>query len=65
MRRIFDLSSADFEISVGDDSVTFRVTGYGHGVGMSQYGANHCAKEGMTYEEILKKYYTGISLAKV
>ena len=38
------------------------MTGYGHGVGMSQYGANALAKEGKTYEEILTWYYTGIEL---
>ncbi len=43
--------------------ITFSVTGYGHGVGMSQYGANALAKEGKSYEEILKWYYTGIDVA--
>ena len=41
------------------DQVTFSVTGYGHGVGMSQYGANVLAQGGMTYDEILRWYYTG------
>ena len=45
------------------DGVTFSVTGYGHGVGMSQYGANALAKEGKSYDEILKWYYTGIDVA--
>ena len=42
--------------------MTFSVTGYGHGVGMSQYGANALAKQGMTCEEILKWYYTGVEV---
>ena len=41
-----------------EDTVTFSVTGYGHGVGMSQYGANVLAADGMTYREILAWYYT-------
>ena len=39
--------------------MVFYVTGYGHGVGMSQYGANVLAAGGMDYREILKWYYTG------
>lgn len=60
IRRIFELASADFVIDVRGDTVVFNVLGYGHGVGMSQYGANHYAKEGLGYREILSKYYTGI-----
>ena len=41
----------------------YTSTGYGHGVGMSQYGANALAKEGKSYDEILKWYYTGIDVA--
>ena len=43
--------------------MTFSVTGYGHGVGMSQYGANALAKQGKTYDEILKWYSTGVAVA--
>lgn len=64
LREIFGLKSACFSISVGDQSIVFNVKGYGHGVGLSQYGANYFAKQGLTYEEILKKYYTGITLSK-
>ena len=42
--------------------VAFRVTGYGHGVGMSQYGANQLAREGKTWQEILEWYYTGVTI---
>jgi len=38
------------------------ILGYGHGVGMSQYGANFLAQEGKTYEQILTSYYTGIKI---
>ena len=50
-RTIFDLRSASFTVETTPDSVTFSVTGYGHGVGMSQYGANAMAAEGKTYQE--------------
>ena len=42
-----------------DGEITFHTTGYGHGVGMSQYGANAMAREGSDFEEILTWYYTG------
>ena len=60
LRTLFGLRSTSFTVSASADGVTFSVTGYGHGVGMSQYGANALAKEGKTYDEILKWYYTGI-----
>ena len=59
LRRILDLRSACFTISFEEDAVVFSVTGYGHGVGMSQYGANVLASGGMGYQEILEWYYTG------
>ena len=62
MRTLFALRSTSFTVSTTADTVLFSVTGYGHGVGMSQYGANALAKEGKTYEEILTWYYTGIEL---
>ena len=42
--------------------MTFRVTGYGHGVGMSQYGANELARQGKPWREILQWYYTGVMI---
>ena len=62
LRRIFGLRSACFTVAADSESVTFRVTGYGHGVGMSQYGANQLAKEGKTWQEILEWYYTGATV---
>lgn len=61
VRTLFGLRSTHFTAAAGD-TVTFWVTGYGHGVGMSQYGANALAAEGKTFDEILKWYYTGISV---
>ena len=64
LRKKFDLKSACFSIKQIDDKIKFDVKGYGHGVGMSQYGANYFAKQGLNYKEILEKYYTGISVSK-
>ncbi len=61
IRSVFSLRSANFEIEI-KDKITFKVKGYGHGVGMSQNGANECAKKGMNYKEILYKYYNGTTL---
>lgn len=61
-RTIFSLRSASFTVECAPDSVTFQVTGFGHGVGMSQYGANAMAAQGRTYQEILQHYYTGVTV---
>jgi len=65
LRTILDLRSACFTISFDGDTVSFSVTGYGHGVGMSQYGANVMAENGMSYREILEWYYTGTTVGKI
>ncbi len=65
LRTILDLRSACFTISFEGDTVAFSVTGYGHGVGMSQYGANVLAGKGMSYREILTWYYTGAEVGQV
>lgn len=62
LRSLCGLRSATFEVECGEDKVTFYVTGYGHGVGMSQYGANVLAEQGMDYAEILAHYYPGTEL---
>ena len=62
LRTLFGLRSTAFTVEAAGDAVTFRVTGYGHGVGMSQYGANELAKEGKTWQEILQWYYTGVTI---
>ena len=58
VRSLLGLRSASFTLACGGGMFTFDVTGYGHGVGMSQYGANAMAKEGANFEEILTWYYT-------
>lgn len=62
LRSILDLRSACFEWEVQDGKLVFFVTGYGHGVGLSQYGANQMAAEGADYQEILTHYYTGVTV---
>ena len=62
IRNIFGLRSANFEISMEKDKIKFSVIGYGHGVGMSQTGADSLAKEGKNYEEIIHHFYTGVEI---
>lgn len=64
IRTLFGLNSANFTINTTDDSITFNTIGYGHGIGMSQYGARKMALDGSTYDEILNHYYTGITICK-
>lgn len=64
MRALFGLKSACFEISMLNDKITFNVYGSGHGVGMSQHGANLMAKDGKDYKDILAHYYTGVEIGK-
>jgi len=61
-RSLFALRSACFDVSEQDGVFTFSVTGYGHGVGMSQYGANAMAKSGSGWRDILSHYYTGAEI---
>ena len=62
IRKAFSLRSPVFTIKITADTVTFNVCGYGHGVGMSQYGADYLAKQGNSYKEILTHYYTGVEI---
>ena len=64
IREIFSLRSSNFSISESETDITFSVKGYGHGVGMSQNGANLMAKDGASYTDILRKYYSGTVLEK-
>ena len=64
MRRAFGLRSAFFNLTYQDDRFTFTVLGHGHGVGMSQAGAVHMAKQGAGYREILGYYYSGITFGE-
>lgn len=65
IRSAFSLRSSNFEVSYDGDLFTFTVYGYGHGVGMSQYGADCMAKQGSGFKEILTHYYSGCKIEKV
>ena len=65
MYNKLSLRSTDFIIELQGDSVSITMKGYGHGVGMSQYGALGMAKEGYTYDEILSHYYQNTTLTKL
>lgn len=62
VREILGLRSACFEIKCSDGEFKITVRGYGHGVGMSQYGADYMARQGSDWQEIIKHYYTGAEI---
>ena len=64
IREKFDLKSSNFEVEFKDNKVIFTVYGYGHGVGMSQNGANYMAQQGSGYKEILAHYYKGTKVMR-
>ena len=67
-RTLYDklsLKSTDFSLKRDGDKVIIDTVGYGHGVGMSQYGAKGMAEEGYNYKEILSYYYSGTSIKKI
>lgn len=65
IREKLSLRSTDFTITDKGSTIEILTKGYGHGVGMSQYGANNMAKEGYNYEEILKYYYQNIEISSI
>ena len=65
VRKLLGLRSACFSVSVRGEEMTFHVTGYGHGVGMSQYGANAMARQGKSFRDILNWYYTGTQVTSL
>lgn len=64
LRALLGLRSADFTVSRQGNEFVFLTKGFGHGAGMSQYGAAFLAEQGKSYREILKHYYTGIGFRK-
>lgn len=62
VRTILGLRSANFNVEVQENNIKFSVIGYGHGVGMSQTGADSMAKQGSNCEEIIKHFYTGVEI---
>lgn len=64
-RKLLDLRSTDFDITLLEGKVKITTHGYGHGVGLSQYGANGMAKEGYKYNDIIPYYYKGTEITKI
>lgn len=64
LRTLLGLKSTNFEVEEKDNKVVFKVTGYGHGLGMSQTGSNYYAGQGYAYDEIIKHYYTGVDITR-
>ena len=64
-RMLLNLNSTNFEFNITENEINFNCKGYGHGVGMSQWGANVMAKEGEKYDSILKHYYTGVEIVNL
>lgn len=64
-RTLFNLHSSNFTLSYNKNTVIITCKGYGHGVGMSQWGANYMAKGGSSYNEILTHYYQGVKIEKL
>lgn len=65
VRELLGLRSSDFTVKQDGDNMVFTTEGYGHGAGMSQYGADSMAKDGKSYKEILTYYYTGIDFQEI
>ena len=63
--KALGLRSSFFEITKNDNQIIIHTKGFGHGVGMSQYGAYGMAKNGSNYQEILKYYYQGVDIKKI
>ncbi|PLR76173.1 stage II sporulation protein D [Bacillus sp. V3-13] len=64
IREKLDLQSSDFSWVLKGENVVITTKGYGHGVGMSQYGANGMASEGKNYQEIVQHYYQGVEITQ-
>ena len=65
VRSIFGLKSANFNISIENDTIKFSVKGYGHGVGLSQTGADSMAKQGANYKDIINHFYTNVQIVSL
>ena len=64
-RKLLNLRSTDFDIIKVGNKIIITTRGYGHGVGMSQYGANEMARQGDSFEKILMHYYQKTTLSKI
>lgn len=64
VRAIFGLKSAKFLCEIQNENIKFTVTGYGHGVGLSQSGSDSLAKQGYNYKDIIKHYYKNVEITE-
>ena len=64
-RKLLKLPSSKFHLKIENNIIKFSGSGYGHGLGMSQWGAKALAESGFTYDKILAHYYSGIRLTKI
>jgi len=64
LSRRLGLDSNDFSVSINDDYTTFTTRGHGHGLGLSEYGAEGMARSGYNYQQILNHYYPNTILTK-
>jgi stage II sporulation protein D len=62
IRKLLNLRSTDFTIEINNNEINITTKGYGHGVGMSQYGANYLANNNYTYQDILNYYYKNVEI---
>lgn len=65
IREKFGLNSSNFNFNIGKNEIAFTVIGYGHGIGMSQYGADGMARNGYDYRDIIRHYYLGVEIANM
>jgi stage II sporulation protein D len=65
VREALELASSDFSWTQKEDQITFTTFGYGHGVGMSQWGANLMAKQGQKAEQIIAHYYQSVKIENI
>ncbi|MFZ5968903.1 MAG: stage II sporulation protein D [Bacillota bacterium] len=65
IRELLGLRSANFQVKITGGKLVFTTFGYGHGVGMSQWGANGMAERGYKFDEILKHYYVGVEVERL
>lgn len=65
VREKLDLRSTNFTVEIRDGKMIFDTLGYGHGVGLCQYGANGMAKAGQDYRQIITTYYTGVAIKNI
>ncbi len=65
LRTLLGLRSTNFKVEYENNEIVFNVIGNGHGVGMSQVGANHYANQGYTFDEIITHYYTGVDVTYI